>query len=538
MAPFNSKQLFDNARFKLKQSHRIQEILKILSIRRRKSRIGDGGDSNDADNEDQSSLGSPVSPVDSSAAMTGISDINNDTTELKTGAARSSGGSRPEHKVSGLLLLPQELFDNITSYLAEANIACLALVNKELMSRFLHSCSRLGILGPDETPPYKALDAFIKEADGSRTKIRGSLLSLLDFDLLNLVYCYKCKKLHDPFLTFKDRAFAPHKAPRCKDWSSDHHMPPRASRKLLRTITKYRAHGVEYRHLLQQVNNTRTSYQKGFLMQCSLRMRYRGDDMILRRQQVVSSIDKSALALWVIGQMLRDPMHSSLTMPRVHPMCNHQTWNMVYGSMVKQWLNPLCMADHTSETSETEVQHTSACFSNEPFDISSFDISKQDGHMVYERLKWLSSGTKWNPMDVPTLLGNILGCDKCTTDYSFDVIPLPEPFNWGLVLTSWLDVGNIDFCKKWDSHRDARPDRETKRDYISGDICERFENISSRHDYRPRISELNIERMHNYGWSGRVINGKDKYINWTSGHTCNPTTGLIEDPDPLDDADY
>ncbi|KAI1643348.1 uncharacterized protein F4817DRAFT_255911 [Daldinia loculata] len=532
MAPFNSKSLFDNACFKLRRSHRIQDILKILSIKRRKSHIDDGGDSNDViiDNDDQSSIGNPVSPADSSAAMTNISDANSDTPKLKTSITHSPGEDRSERNVSGFLLLPQELFDNITSYLAHANIVCLALVNKELMSRFLHSCTELELLGPSEASSYKALNAFIKKTDGSKTKIRGTLLSLLDYDLLDLVYCYKCKKLHDPFLTFKDRAFAPQKASKCIDWSMEHHMPSRATRKLLRTITKRRIHGAEYRHMLQQVNNTQTSYQKGFMIQYSLRIRYREDDLILRKQQVVSSIDKSVLALWLFGQILRDPSHTFISLPKVHPICNHQNWNTIYAPMVKQWIEPFCTADHTGET---EVQHLPSCFSSELF-----DVSKQDGHMIYERLKWLSSGTKRNPMDVPMLLGDVSGCGKCTADYSIDVVPLPEPFNWGFILTTWLDVGKIDFCKKWDSHRDARPCREIKRDFIHGDICQRFEDITSKHDYRPQISELNIERMHNYGWSARVMSGKEKYINWSSGHTFNPATGQIEDPDPLDEADY
>ncbi|OTB19368.1 hypothetical protein K445DRAFT_8414 [Daldinia sp. EC12] len=511
----------------------MQDIFKILSIKRRKSHIGDVGDSNEVvDNDDQSSIGNPVSPTDSSAAMTGISDSNNHALELKSSATQSPSKDRSEHHVSGLLLLPQELFDNITSYLTHANIICLALVNKELMTRFLHSCKVLELLSPDE-PSYKALNAFIKKADGSKTKIRGSLLSLLDYDLLDLVYCYKCKKLHDPFLTFKDRAFAPKKAARCTDWSIEHHMPSRATRKLLRTITKRRIHGEEYRHLLQQVNNTQTSYQKGFMVQCSLRIRYREDDLILRRQQVVSSIDKSLLTLWLFGQILRDPPSynvSSVPLPKVHSMCNHQSWNGIYAQMVQQWVEPFCTADHTDET---EVQHLPSCFSSDPF-----DVSKQDGHMIYERLKWLSSGAKQNPMDVPMLLGNVLGCDKCTTDFSIDLVLLPEPFGWGFVLTSWIDVGKIDFCKKWDSHRDARPCREIKRDYVYGDICEKFEDIASRRDHRPQVSEINIERMHNYGWSARVMSGKEKYVNWSSGHACNPATGQIEDPDPLDEADY
>ncbi|OTB01335.1 hypothetical protein M426DRAFT_323607 [Hypoxylon sp. CI-4A] len=537
MAPFSGKWILNRARSKLGHSHRLKGIIKKLSIKRLTNHSDDGEESNyaveidnDNDNDDQSSIGNPVTPTGPAIVITKSTD---DTHAIDI-VSRPSSSSTEQKKVTSLLLLPQELFDHITSYLGHSHIAVLALVNKELMRRFMTSCLRLDILEPFEPPSYRILNAFIRKSDSSRTKSRGTLLSLLDYDLQDMVYCYKCRKMHDPFVSFKDRAYAPHKALRCTDWSMDHHMPSRATRKMLRTITKRRIRGAEYRHLLQQVNNTHTTYQKGIMLQVSLRMRYRGDDMLLKRQQVITSIDKSALTTWLFGANLVEQPFSGVTvapaLPKTHTMCNHQFWGGVYSQMIQQWVDPLCTSD---QSGEEEHHHTPACFSNEPF-----DISKQDGHMICERLKWLSSGAQHNPMDVPTLLGDVLGCTKCTTDFSLDVISLPEPFNWGFTMTTWLDLGKLDFCPKWDSHRDARPCREVKRENPHGDICEKFEDLPSRLDYRSHISEINLERMHNYGWSARAASGKDKYINWYSGHTCNPATGWIEDPDPLEDADY
>ncbi|OTA68399.1 hypothetical protein K449DRAFT_429249 [Hypoxylon sp. EC38] len=537
MSPFNRKQIFSNARSKFKQSHRLKSLIKKLSIKRLKNQSIDEGDSSFvADNDDQSSIGNPASPADLGVLITSNSSNSNashvsDVSEVKLeDTINPPLDGQSEHKTSRLLLLPQELFDQITSYLGHAHIAILALVNKELMSRFMNSCVRMQIVEPYEPVSYRVVNAFIKKADSSKTKIRGTLLSLLDYDMLDVVYCYKCKKLHDPFLSFKDKAYAPHKATRCSDWSMDHHMPSRATRKLLRTITKRRIHGVEYRHLMQQVNNTQTTYQKGVMVQVSLRMRYRDDDLLLRRQQVVSSIDKSALALWLFGEMLTSAPAMGmafLSLPKTYLMCNHLSWGSVYSTLIRQLVDPHCQSNHSPED-----KHSPACFSSDPL-----DVSKQDGHMVHERLKWIASAEKTNPMDVPTLLGDVLGCTKCTTDFSMDVVALPEPFGWGFVLTSWLDLGRLDFCSKWDSHRDARPVREIKRHLAHGDICEKFEDLGSRLDHRPRIGALDRERMDNYGWGGRAARGRDRYVNWSSGHSCNPATGWIEDPDPLGEAD-
>ncbi|KAI5865759.1 hypothetical protein GGS23DRAFT_353732 [Durotheca rogersii] len=530
MSPFNGgRQILSNARSKLGHSRRLSGMIKRLSMMRLKSHSGDE-DSNEAvDNDDQSSIDNPLSPTEAGTSMS--SDVMDPEADAaKNAVVVSSSERRPRQNVSGLLLLPQELFDAITSHLSHAQIIVLALVNKELMARFMRSAAILELTPPDEPSSYKALNAFIKKADSSKTKIRGSLLSSLDYDLQDLVYCYKCKKLHDPFVTFKDRAFAPNKAIRCMDWAPEHHMPPRATRKLLRSITKRRNHGAEYRHLLQQVNNTTTLYQTRIMVQVSLRARYRNDDLLMRRQQIVSSIDKTALALWLFGKQVTEPFPASLSLPKVYRMCNHLCWDFVYAPLLTQWIDPLCQADHGDEVNPF---HTPTCFRTDPH-----DVSKQEGHMIAERLRWLSSGAKWNPMDVPTLLGDVLGCDKCTTDFSLDVTPLPEPFGWGFVLTSWLDLGNCDFCPKWDSHRDARPSRNYARKDVHGDICRRFEDIeTSRLDHRVRISELDHARMKNYGWAERAAEGADTNITWSSGHYCDPVTGMIKDPDPLEDAD-
>jgi hypothetical protein len=172
---------------------------------------------------------------------------------------------------SRLLDLPQELLDEITSYLSPAHVVILALVNKELLSRFLHMAQFMD-LQPDaegESPvpqSWKALGNFIKKVDVTKSKARGTLLSLLDSDIPDLVYCYKCKKMHGPFVTFMDRMYAPKKSYRCVD-HIDHHMPPRATRKLLRCITKHRNQGLPYQDLLAQVNNTNTTYRNGIMVQ-------------------------------------------------------------------------------------------------------------------------------------------------------------------------------------------------------------------------------------------------------------------------------
>ncbi|KAI1454667.1 hypothetical protein F4805DRAFT_305063 [Annulohypoxylon moriforme] len=506
---------------------KLRDILRRLSIKRLTHQPGDL-----TDHDDLSSIGNPTSSFGLGITLTNnSSDTNAQDAELKNALIRPAGNRTK--KVSGLLLLPQELFDHITSYLGDAHIAALALVNKELMYRFMTSCIKTGVLEPYEPVSYRVLNRFIEKTASSKTKVRGQLLSLVDYDMEDMVYCYKCKKIHDPFLSFIDRAYAPHKALKCADWSMDHHMPSRCTRKLLRTMTKRRLHGAQYRYLLQQVNNTKTTYHKGTLAQISLRARYRGGNLLLRRQQVVSFIDKSAQSLWAFVQILRD-LHTNspqnLSLPRTYLMCNHLTWTSEYKELIRQLVDPLCKGHHTGQGG---WKHEMTCFNGAPF-----DPAKLEGHMINERLKWVCSDKLHNPTDVPTLLGNVLGCSKCTTDFSLDVVPLPAPFYWGFVLTSWLDLGKIDFCDKWDSHREARPSRNLNRSWCRGGICERFEDLISCLNYRPKISLMNQLRMENYLWAAGAVNGLDRYTNWSSGHACNPTTGWIEDPDPLEETDY
>ncbi|KAH9894707.1 hypothetical protein F4778DRAFT_287702 [Xylariomycetidae sp. FL2044] len=583
MSPLNGKRI-TNAKLILGHPHRLTRIIKKLS----KMRLGNSSDDDDqesqdshVDNDDQSSQSSTdrsdnpalaphatdtVTATTIATATTTIITTTTPTITITTESPRSCTGipichddkiqdvdelshnpawvsSEPaalpteKPKVSGLLLLPQELFDEITSYLHPANIAVLALVNKELMGRFMRSTPNPNPSAPDAPPSWKALNAFIKKADTNKTKARGSLLSLLDYDLLDLVYCYKCKKMHDPFVTFKHHAFAPQKAARCADWAPDHHMPPRATRKLLRTITKRRKHGEEYRYLLQQVNNTVTTYKMGVMVQATLRMRYRDNLMLMRRQQVVSSIDKTPLSLWLFARQLQDyaPTHPRCPpSPRVFRICNHMTWYDTYGVLMDQLLKPLIKEPYTPDMDGRLTGVPASCFSSDVF-----DCAKEEGHMIAERLETVSRGIRLNPMNMPTLLGDVLGCEKCTTDFSIDVVPLPAPFHWGFALTTWLDLGPLDFCGKWDSHRDARPGREYKRKVAHGDICQRFEDLSSsRLDYRPQIKQVDQQRMGNYGWGERAARGWDKYVSWSSGHACDPMTGFLMEPDPLEEADY
>ncbi|KAI1082118.1 hypothetical protein F5B20DRAFT_534405 [Whalleya microplaca] len=531
MSPFNGgKHMLNNARTKIGHSHRLSVIIKKLSIMKLKSQ-SDGEDSNDAvDNDDQSSIGklasNPASPGGTSS----------NTIALTTDSGKAVDSSLANHGEpagSKLLDLPQELFDAITSYLGPAHIVLLALVNKELMARFMNSVALSELVVPDApTPSWKELGLYIRRQDSSKTKIRGTLLSLLDYDLQDLVYCYKCKKIHDPFITFKDHAYAPNKATRCVDWPPDHHMPTRATRKLLRSITKRKVHGEPYRHLLAQVNNTTTEYQKGILVQISLRMRYREDQLMLRRRHIVTSMDKNGFAMWSFAQQLVDPPpvgKFSATWPRVFKICNHHSWHDPYAPLLAKLVSDFC-----TQTHDPMIRCPPSCVDSGPR-----DLSKSEDHLISERLALLASGARAQPTDVPALLGNVFGCDKCTTDYSLDVIALPAPWHWGFVLTTWLDLGPLDFCGKWDSHRDARPGREIKRKDRPGHICELFEDLDCRLDYRPRVSEADLERLDNYGWASRAAAaGKGKCMSWSSGHGCDPNTGWIEEPDPLEDADY
>ncbi|RYP22401.1 hypothetical protein DL767_009060 [Monosporascus sp. MG133] len=515
------------------------------------------------DNDDQSSVGNPESP-DAKSAEEAEKTVG-DASSSSSSQSPASSSSHSGQNLSRLLLLPQELFDEITSYLNPAHIVLLALVNKELMGRFLHQHPPLPPPPPDQqqqgqppTPaepaapssPWRALGEYIRASDSAKGRIRGTLLSTLDLDLPDLVYCYKCRKMHDPFVTFMDPAYAPYKSRRCVDYSADHHMPPRATRKLIRTITKRRMRGdAEYRHLLQQVNNTTTCYRGGVLVQVSLRMRYRGDSMLLRRQQVVASVDKTPFSLWLFKTQLDAAANRAAapqTLPKVHRICNHLTWMDRYAVLLDRLLRPVCRKE---QANEAHPVHTHACFSREdPFDPA----QQGSGHAIAERLRQLAlaSQTTTAPpdaataTDVPSLLGAVQCCDRCTTDFALDVAPLPAPFHWGFVLTTWLDLGRIDFCAKWDSHRDVRPGRDFRRpagDAVP-DICERFEDLTSWRAGPPRpaaaIHPLDLDRMRNYGWAERAAAGRDRYVAWASAHCVDSMTGRILDPDPLEDADY
>jgi hypothetical protein len=138
------------------------------------------------------------------------------------------------------------------------------------------------------------------------------------------------------------------------------------------------------------------------------------------------------------------------------------------------------------------------------------------------------------------VLGDVRGCGKCTTDFSIDAIKLPEPFHWGFVLTTWLDLGNRDFCSKWNSHRILTPTRPYVRKPDKsphGSICESFEGIKTTTEYRANINDLDLERMTNYGWGERAVQGKAKYVPWSIGCAVDPLTGMIMDPDPLEPED-
>lgn len=459
---------------------------------------------------------------------------------------------------SKLLDLPQELFDGITSYLGPAHIAVLALVNRELFARFL--CVQCGpgpsLLAtpdsddaPDISQSWKVLGDYVKASDTPRSRVRGSLLSILDTDVLDLVYCYKCKTMHDPFITFRDRAYSPHKSMKCVDYSHDHHLPPRATRKMLRTITKRRKRDEPYHHLMQQVNHTTTTYKNGILVQDSARIRFRGDSLLLRRRQFVSPVCKTPLALWSFRNQLVNPAamaRNPTTNPKVVRICNHLVWIDQYQAMLQNLIEPLC---RTSPAPAGHL-HTPACFSQEPFHVSvegGGEEATVPQHIIGWRFWELETGVACDPPASP--LGDVRGCEKCTTDFSMDVVKLPEPFTWGFVLTTWLDLGQKDFCSKWNSHRHLTPPRPYDRTGLKskhGSICENFESTKAtaedpsagaRTKYRPKISDLDRERMTNYGWGERASQGKGKYVQWSIGCGVDPTTGWIMDPDPLESDD-
>lgn len=515
----------------------------------------DNSSSSEVMDLDQLGRGKPTSSSQD-ATETDEDSIDTAMPQVDTTDAQSTTQTIQPSRPSKLFALPQELFDEIVKYLGPAHIVCLALADKELFRRFLRVHGPPPLDGQEagsETQPspelaltsasWKILGQYVRNADalGNKAKVRNTLLSLIDSDILNLVYCYKCKKLHDPFITFIDRAYVPKKAAKCVDYAFDHHMPPRATRKLLRTITKTRKQGVPYQHLMQQVNNTSTVYKNGIVVQLSLRMRYRGDSLLLRRQQVVSSMDKTALALYLFTQQLKFPAPGGLattTSPIVHKICNHFTWNTQYATTLNELIDGHCQADKSSSQPQPdEHRHSPNCFTKELY-----DAAKDEGSRVFRRFEQVKNGTRpeTKPNSSDYFLGEIHGCDRCTTDFSMDVISLPEPFHWGFILTTWLDLGTVDFCPKWDSHREVRPGRVFARQPSEfGDICRSFESIDSiaQTHYTATIRDLDLERMDNYGWGRQAAQGKNKYISWSTGHCPDPSTGMIADPDPLEPDD-
>ncbi|KAJ1330826.1 hypothetical protein MN608_04282 [Microdochium nivale] len=439
-----------------------------------------------------------------------------------------------------LLSLPQELFDEITKYLSPAGIVVLAMANKELLAMFTGAvaAARPQLMPPPTKHPYGVLGNYINDADHARSRYRGILLSILDMDLPALVYCYKCRRMHDPFVAFADRLYTPSKSAKCADYDEDSHIPPRATRKMLRAITKHRLRGGDdYRPLLQQVNNTSTTFRGGHVVQVSLVMRYRDDNMLLRRQQIVASIDKSPQALFLFRTQL---LHASRPenagvlkgIPRLRRPCNHLSWLDMYQKATDELLDPLCVSkDDLSDTAQHR-DHTPPCFSRDHR-----DLALEPGNMISDGLS--------RPRQPRTdALGTVTGCDRCTTDVHLDIIALPEPYRWGFALTTWIDVGKIDLSKKWDSHRpDTGPHRDYPRDSEpKGSICGLFEDLGHGAQFEPSLSDLNRARLTNFGYVSAAAPADSgsgpRLSSWTVEHAVDPTTGRLIDPDPLTERDY
>ncbi|KAH7034543.1 uncharacterized protein B0I36DRAFT_316494 [Microdochium trichocladiopsis] len=475
----------------------------------------------------------------------------------------------------------------------------LALASKELFAMFCRSMPSTGKPGEE----YRVLGRYISQADEAVRgggRYRGMLLSTLDLDSAMLVYCYKCRGMHDPFDAFADRVYVPAKSARCTDYDEgSSHMPPRATRKLLRAVTKHRLRGLDHRALLQQVNNTKTLCRAGHVVQVSLRMRYRGDDMLLRRQHVVASLDKTPQALFLFRlQLLHssrggDTCNSSLLkgIPGIHRPCNHVSWLQMYKHVIDDLiLDPLCCYSQKRETSLPPVvhrDHNTSCFSREPLDLAG-----QPGNVVSQSLSQYSTSgsassssspspsSRGLPTTEPALLGGrVLGCDRCTTDMHLAIIPLPEPYGWGFALTTWIDIGTMDLSRKWDSHRPgAGPRRDYPRDNSGsssshepiGSICARFEGLAGSPAaadnnkgggvrFVPQVSELDLARLTNFGSMSYSVGGSSSNSSsncsgtpssaaaaaargtlrtWSIEHAVDPATGRILDPDPLTADDY
>jgi hypothetical protein len=464
--------------------------------------------------------------------------------------------SLPPPPPSPFFDLPQELLDEILSYLDPAHVVVLALTNKDMFHRFL----RHHQLSPNEQPQgnnnhnsislpsSKPLGEYIAKADSASSssfKMRGTLLSLLDRAIPDLVYCYKCKRMHSPYVTFQDPIYAPQKSPRCIDYSLDHHVPPRATRKMLRTVTKIRNLGAPgWPLVLNQVNNTTTTYKGGCMVQVTLRIRFRENKLLLRRQHVVATVEKSPRALWLMTRILRGREDSTLhpgqakapeCLPRVHKACHHNIWSDRYAVLLDGMVNPFC---REKGGAEPVAVHGPLCFSEERWDARS-----QEGHAIHDRFEELSRKPSPRHNSSPDAgkpgFGDVVGCDKCTTDLSMDVVELPPPFGWGFALSAWMDLGAQDFSPEWESQREPRyAVVYRRRPEQMGRICRAFERLTGEKrkglPFLPYINEVNLARMGHWGWGEMATRGVGIGSSWSSGHETDPATGRITDPDELE----
>ncbi|KXJ96265.1 hypothetical protein Micbo1qcDRAFT_158483 [Microdochium bolleyi] len=269
-------------------------------------------------------------------------------------------------------------------------------------------------------------------------------------------------------------------------------------------------------------------------------MRYRDDNMLLRRQQTVASVDKSAHALFLFRTQLLHasrPENSVLLkgIPRLRRPCNHMSWLQVdtWREAVDGLLESLCPNNHDTEHKE----HSPSCFSHDRR-----DLALEPGNMIFGGGIAAAAAAAGRPST--RVLGggddDVRGCDRCTTDAHLAVIPLPEPYRWGFALTTWLDVGKIDLSKKWDSHR---PDTGQNRDYPrhaepKGSIARAFECLGPGERFEPKLSELNQARLTNFGSVSAAPGRGSRSGSWTVEHGVDPATGRLLDPDPLTELDY
>ena len=557
----------------------------------------------------------------------------------------------------GLLQLPPELFDEVLNYLDPASTVLLALASKRLAWRFLlahpptpppcllrtAAAPRSAATSPSpEWSPWRALDDYVRAADdlaaaasrgggrgvdGEGSPHRGHrarLLRTLDRDLPDLAYCHRCRRLHDPLLSFADPLYAsPHKPRACCVYSTvdedsaylssstfssssasrsstpdkrattqhtyqhrrrrrrrepnRHDLPWRASRRALRCVAKRAVRGDgSHAPLLRQVNGTRTSCRGGALAQVSVRARCHRDGegsgtrVLLRRRQVVASVDKTPLALWLFGARLEGAAdgraggggsggggsyhHTSggsssssgsagAGLPRIHWICAHLAWIDRYAVFVDRLLRPLCARVRAGLDHPV---HGRACFDGR----KPFDPAAQEGHAVAERLRQLRNATPAKAVladGSAAPLGAVRSCDRCATDFCLDVAPLPAPFGWGFVLTTWMDPGvamagpappSSDASCRINDDDEPRPDDDRPDDGCRPDVYERFEGLRGPGPATSDIPPRDLERIRNYGWAERAAaGGPERYVAWESAQAVDPLTGRILDPDPLDGGD-